>query len=101
MADPISPQDIGLAKAKVVPEKVIDVWNAIIAKAFTAGGARILQNDVVEKLIEELACPRHRVFDEGWLNIEEVYEAAGWNVEYDKPHYSENYSAVFIFTPKG
>jgi len=40
---------------------------------------------------------RAEIFDKGWLNVEEVYRAAGWAVEYDKPGFNESYSATFTF----
>ena len=29
-----------------------------------------------------------------------LFEEAGWNVQYDKPGYNENYDAYFKFTEK-
>jgi len=40
---------------------------------------------------------RSEIINNGWLNIEEAYRAADWEVEYDKPAYNETYRAHFIF----
>lgn len=43
---------------------------------------------------------RQEIFDNGWLDIETVYEDSGWSVEYDKPGYNESYEASWTFKPK-
>ena len=43
---------------------------------------------------------RDKIFSEGWLNIETVYEDAGWDVYYDKPGYNEDYKPSYTFTKK-
>jgi hypothetical protein len=43
------------------------------------------------------------IFSKGYLNFEELYEAQGWKVVYDKPAYNESYKANFTFIkpPRG
>jgi hypothetical protein len=41
---------------------------------------------------------RQEVFDNQWLDIEDIYREAGWKVSYDKPAYNETYKAYFTFS---
>ena len=45
------------------------------------------------------------VIARNWLDIEDLYRAEGWVVEYDKlyyskPYYIENHDAYFVFKKK-
>lgn len=44
--------------------------------------------------------PADEVFKKGWLNVEYLFRAAGWEVQYDKPGYNETYEAYFTFSKK-
>ena len=99
MTRPISPAEVATAKNRYLPEVVFDVVNKLIAENFTNGRARILQPTIVAALVAR-GLSRHEVFDKGYLNFEEAYEAEGWKVEYDKPGYDETYDANFTFTVK-
>lgn len=55
--------------------------------------------DIISSDDEEDPRPsRQFIFDKHWLDIEDTYRKAGWNVEYDKPGYCENYDAYFVFS---
>ena len=94
---PISPADIAKKKIEVIPPLVIEVFNELLAKKFTAGSAKILQDDVIAAIISRKSITRAEIFEQGWLNVEEIYRAQGWRVEYDKPGYNESYKAYFTF----
>lgn len=94
---PITPKEA--AKNKTVPEAVIEAFNLLIAENMSGNCAVVFQNDVV-KLLEKKGYDRSEIFDKSYLDIENLYEAAGWKVVYDKPGYNETYSANFTFTKK-
>ena len=96
MSKPITPDEVASAKRAHIPDAVFDAFNAEIAAAFTAGSATVKQDKVVQRLIDG-GMERREIFDKGYLNVEEVYRDAGWNVTYDKPAYNESYSAFFVF----
>ena len=104
MVSPISPNDVAKHKLKSFPDDVMEVWNTIIADSATGTGTiTVKQEDVVKALspaARRRGMIRTDIFESGWLDIEPIYRAAGWEVEYDKPAYCENYPAVFRFTPK-
>jgi hypothetical protein len=114
MIKPISPNEIAEHKAKIFPDFVIKSFNDLIAKNFSSGSAEVVQGDVIDEILKNWDLPiessyrdddvhllqsqrRKMIFDEGWLNVEEIYRAEGWLVEYDKPAYNESYRAFFEF----
>lgn len=102
MVQPVSPADIAVQKTKNFPDFVLEEWNKIIAKNFTAGVAVVLQKDIIDALIPHTQNGnRQEIFGNHWLDVEEIYRAQGWDVVYDKPTYYESYEASFKFTPKG
>ena len=96
---PLAPAEVGQKKKEVFPKAVFDSFNELIAREFADGTARVGQWEVV-KLMVKRGLKRQRIFDEGWLNIETVYEDAGWDVYYDKPGYNEDYEPSYTFTKK-
>lgn len=103
---PISPKE-AFEGFDQLPPKVLDTWNKLIVKNRSGRRSVVMQNSAIEALRgamtsanSDTLIPRQMVFDEGWLNIEEVYRANGWNVEYDKPGYNETYEASFTFTAR-
>lgn len=104
---PISPTEVGAAKAVLHPI-AIAVFNDLITRYWNGERAVIKQEDVVQELVKRTAPrpssedenirARRTIFEQGYLNIEEVYRAAGWTVKYDRPGWDENYPAIFTFT---
>lgn len=96
MSKPIRPEEVGAAKAVVIPAAVFDAFNAEIAARFEHDTATVKQEAVVARL-ENGGISRREIFDRGWLNVEEAYRAAGWKVVYDKPGFNETGEAYFTF----
>lgn len=94
---PIRPEDIAKEKESAFPDAVLASFNQLITEKFSGGSATIKQEDVV-KLMVSKGLDHREIFDRGWLNVEGVYRASGWKVEYDKPGYNEDYPATFTFT---
>lgn len=99
MVKPLAPADVVSAQVELFPDFVIETWNTIIAKKWSGTQSCIEQDDIMLELIA--AAPtlvnRGDVFAHRWLDIEDVYRAEGWVVEYDKPAYNEDYPAYFVF----
>lgn len=97
---PITPAEVRkTARLIQIPDGVIQVFNRLIAENFHGGRAEVLQGEAVIQ-IKALDMRLAREWDDRWLNIETVFENAGWKVEYDKPGYNESYPAKFTFTEK-
>ena len=95
MLKPISPNDVVLAR--VFPDEVIQAFNELITQNYSHGRAVLSQAAIVERLME-LGIPRPAIFEKGFLDVEDVYRAEGWFVDYDKPGFNESYEPTFYFS---
>ena len=99
MAKAISPADVAGVKAELFPEAVFEAFNELIAAGFYGNEVTVKQEDVVKRMVEK-GLKVKDIYANHWLDVEEVYRAAGWVVEYDKPGYNESYAAYFVFRKK-
>lgn len=97
---PIRPDEIAGAKKLYFPPEVLTAFNNEITKNYSSGYATVKQDDVVNAICESMNIGRQEVFARKYLDVEEVYRAAGWTVSYDKPAYNEDYPATFQFRKK-
>jgi len=95
----IAPHEVASTLKASMPDAVLESFNALIAENFNGRSATVYQKDVVSRL-ESLGHSRSKIFDKGWLNVEDIYRAQGWKVTYDKPGYCESYDANFSFSKK-
>jgi hypothetical protein len=95
----ITPKQASEYKKNTIPAKVIEVFNELINENMSHNQANVRQDEVVNRLVHR-GLNRTEIFDRGWLDIESIYEKAGWKVKYDKPAYNENYPATFTFHVK-
>ncbi|HTE57136.1 MAG TPA: hypothetical protein VK694_00170 [Verrucomicrobiae bacterium] len=92
--EPIRPEEA--AEAFHVPDEVIGVFNDLITEGCVNGHVTVMQKDVVKRLVD-MGVSRKDIFDKGWLNVEQLFEGAGWEVGYDRPGYNESYEPSFTF----
>ncbi len=97
MPNPITPNEAKATRQRNIPDEVIEVWNDIIVIKMRGSSARIQQSEIVDAILNRIEVKRQDIFDNGWLDIEPLYRAAGWQVKYDRPGYNENYEAYFEF----
>lgn len=91
---PLTPTEVKKGKIKYIPPEVIESFNELLLK-----NTKILQKDVVALICNKLNIENKQViFDNHWLDIEDLYEQYGWAVNYNKPGYNEDYEPKFIFT---
>ncbi len=108
MIKPITPADIKKQQAlRVFPDYVIEAFNNVIAKHMNTGTyARFTQNEVVEEILKcafhghGVELPRQEIFNQQMLDVEEIYRADGWKVDFDKGAYYEE-NSWFTFEWKG
>jgi hypothetical protein len=94
---PITPEEVAGAKLKILPPKVIEVFNKQIASRWDGYSAKIMQKDVLVKLQEALDMSWENIMAERYLEIEDIYREAGWRVEYEKPDFNGAGEAYFTF----
>lgn len=105
---PITPDEIPAMKLLIIPHFVVEAVNHLLTiKACGNQPICLYQDEILEEAMcranvdrtpdnEGLIVPQH-FFARGWLNIEDLYREAGWNVTYDKPGFNESYKASFTF----
>jgi hypothetical protein len=91
---PISPM---LVKENNIPDEVVETVNELIMRKWRCGRAVIFQNEIIEILENKMKITRQEIFNNRYLDFENLFREYGWNVEYDKPHYTDNNEAMFIF----
>ncbi len=98
-AKPITPSEVNKKKVELLPDAVLEAFNELIAENWDGVSSTVLQKTVVERIVSK-GYSSDQVFDNHWLDVEDVYRGAGWKVEYDKPGYCESYDAYFVFRKK-
>ena len=92
---PITPKEASAGGN--IPDVVLETVNDYLKARGSMDRIVLTQNELLT-LLEGKGVNRREAFEKGWLNFEEVYRAAGWDVEYDKPGYNESSSAFFTFS---
>jgi len=103
---PISPSEVLEKKRDSMPEEMLEAVNELIVKKWNGREATFKQDDVLDlyfakKGENNISMNRTKVFDNHWMDFEDIYRKEGWSVEYDKPAYNESYDATFTFKKKG
>lgn len=100
MVKPIRPDEVADQKKKYIPEGVLESFNEAISKNYSNGWATVLQDEVIDIITQKTGYSRTFIFENKWLDVEDIYRAEGWKVTYDKPGYNESYKASFEFRKK-
>ena len=95
---PITPQECSAQQGSDIPEFVIEAVNNLLKKRYRARRASFTQDEVIAE-IQRLSpnTERQEIFDKNWLDFEPLYRRSGWEVEFDKPGYCEQYDANWKF----
>jgi hypothetical protein len=104
-AEPISPDDVIKLKGKNIPQEVIEVFNTLIAKHWNGRSAILMQEEVIKEILKSFKAAdkpmtRSILFEENYLEIDDLFRKRGWKVEYDKPGYNESYEASWTFSKR-
>lgn len=98
---PITPHDVVDKKLEILPDAVIRAFNTLIAKKFNGYESTVKQDEAINAIMaEDETISRQEIFDNHWLDVEDIYRKIGWDVTFDKPGYSESYSAYYVFKKK-
>lgn len=98
---PITPEEAVRRRADPLDPRVIDTWNKMITEKIRPDRRAVIsQPEIIDALIEAIGfgCTRADVIEGRWLDIEDLYRAAGWDVVYQKAHYVDNYESTFTFS---
>ena len=102
---PIFPAEAEKAHRGTIPDSIIDAFNKLIVKHYKpiSKEAVVKQDEVLDMVYGDPDCgmlTKDEIFDNHWLDVEDIYREQGWDVKYDKPAYNETYDAYFVFSVK-
>jgi hypothetical protein len=95
MIRPITPNEVETK----IPDAIMEAFNELIAKRWNGHQATVNLNELVALICDKMSLTNKQIiFDNHWLNVEDIYRKAGWIVKYDQPSYGDNvFEPYFIF----
>lgn len=97
---PIKPSEIKAAKATAIPDWVISAVNELLVAKWNGHQAKFTLKEVMSLALSKApeGTTRQQIFDNHWMDFEDVYREEDWKVLFDKAAYCENYDDFFLFT---
>lgn len=102
VARPFSPADAKRAfENEVMPAAVINAVNELLTEHYESYSINLLKDDIIDRIIElDPKLDRQIIIDKNYLDFENIFREAGWNVEYNSPDYTESFPQSFTFKQK-
>ncbi len=98
---PITPDQVVSIKQNQLPPEVIHAFNEVIGEKWNGRSSHFSQDLVVKRIVKKMQLKdRTTIFENHWLDVEPIFQDAGWEVEYDKPGWNETGEATWTFTKK-
>lgn len=98
---PITPQEAKNNAKCNIPDFVIIGINNAITKNYRKSGFSISQDEIIFE-IKKISpnTSSETIFNNNWLDFEELYKNFGWNISYESPDRDENFKSYFKFKLK-
>ena len=97
MTKPIMPHEVTQESLNRMPDAIIEAWNELIAEKWDGDSALIFLYEAKDRLC--FVCGYKGIeYSSKYLNIEDIYRDAGWDVEFEKPGYNESGNAYYEFS---
>jgi hypothetical protein len=103
MVKPIKPNEVVSIKLDNIPDELIEAINELIVKKWDGYSAVVLQEDIEKLFLKKypnVKEAKKKMYEEHWMDFEDIFRKEGWSVKFDKPGYDESYDAYFEFKPK-
>lgn len=100
MIEAISPDDIAIKKAEVLPDQVVEIFNKVIAENWNGHKSYFKVKEILPRLANALDCSSDFIFEKHYLDVEDVYKQKGWTVRYEQPCIGDTFDAFFEFTKR-
>lgn len=102
---PITPDEVSAKKIEAINPIMIKAVNELIVKNWNGSYSTFKQKDLVSLYLElagmyNTESNREKLHTDKQLDIEELFEAHGWKVVYDRPAWNETYPTTFTFEKK-
>lgn len=95
---PITFEEAYDSKVNGIPNEIIIATNKLIVENFNIQdkSAKVYFKDILDNVSFE----KGRVYRNHWLDIEPLYEEAGWDVSCYTPAFCESFDSYFVFSKK-
>ena len=95
----ITPDQVAEKKREAIPDVIFEIFNELIVENYRENGSQAVfrQREVINRMRVK-GINVDEAFEKGWLDVEPIYAAAGWKVEYDSPAFNESYPETFKFS---
>ena len=99
---PITPAEVASKKLETIPDEVIGAFNELIARHYNHGESTFRHKELLALLQSKMGdeVSTQEMCNRGWLDVEPIFQNAGWDVEFDKPGYNDSYPTTWTFTAK-
>ena len=99
---PITPEEARNEAKSNIPEFVIIGVNNAIKSHYHKSGFTIKQKDILAEIMKVAPddMTNNEIFENHWMDFEDLYKNFGWNISYDSPGYCESYDEKYEFKPK-
>ncbi len=98
---PITPEEAKDSIIRSFPDYIIESVNELIVETGrSCKYVKILREDVIKRIQSKKDVSRDHLFNNKFLDFEDVYRDQGWSVSYDQPCRGESFKAYYKFTPK-
>lgn len=98
---PITPQEAKKDVKCNIPDFVITGINNAIKNNYHKSGFLIKQKEIISEILKISPNTQENIiYNNNWLDFEELYENYGWNISYESPDRSETFDSYFYFKHK-
>lgn len=94
---PITPQEAIDKKQALLPGLVFRVFNDAITESWDGRRAIVKQLMVAKQIADLLGITEHEVYERKYLNVQEYYRYAGWDVTYPRYQCNSTHDPEFEF----
>ena len=86
----------------ILTDEVIEIFNDMIVEKWNGRESHFKQKEIVTKIRKKMNIRKtDKIFDEHWLDIEDIYRELGWVVKYESPDMaSSGFDEYFVFSKK-
>lgn len=108
---PITVSEAERRSAEAIPDIVIEGFNTLIGRKYDriSKSAKITLAEALDYISAAMAAEfgiagatiseyRRSLLDNHWMDVEDIFRAAGWQVHFDKPAYNESYESYYEFS---
>ncbi len=103
---PITPTEAASAKLQSVPDEIIEAFNELLSEKISLRGiVTISQNEAMDRAQSKFQAAgkyykNEFIYEKKWMDVEPIFQNAGWKVSYDRPGFNESGEAFYYFSTK-